>query len=181
MHDCCETVGAARTHSRRAFVRSVALGGGVALLFGPRALAAGADILLLTCVDYRLEHQVLDYIDSMGLSEKYYHLALAGASLAALTNQRPAWGQTFWEHLAFTLGDGKPGNQGIRKVMVLDHRNCAAYRKFLGEGVERDRATELGVHTLYLRRLRSKIHEKHPKLEVALGLMELNGKVEDIA
>ena len=177
MHDCCEAVGAARTHSRRSFVRSVALGGGVALLFGPRALADDheCDVLLLSCIDFRLVQKTVDYMNSQRLERDYDHIALAGASLAALTEQKPAWGETFWQHVQTAIDLHK-----IKRVMVMDHRECGAYRTLLGDWVERDEETETEVHRVYLLRLREQISRRYSSLGVWLGLMDLKGNVQVI-
>ena len=168
-----------RMESRRTALRAMALGGGAALLVGLplAARAAGhCDVLLLSCMDYRLMDEVAAYMDGRGLKDGYDHVILAGASLGALTDKRPAWGKTFWEHL-----DAAIQLHAIKKVMVIDHKDCGAYRLFLGEAAVSTPARELGAHELYLRKLRAGISKRHPKLEVELGLMGLDGKVQTIA
>ena len=168
------------TPSRRGALRFIALGGGAALLTSlqPRtARAAGhVEVLLLSCMDYRLMDELAAYMDSRGLKDAYDHVILAGASLGALTDKRPAWGRTFWEHL-----DAAIQLHSVKKVMVIDHKDCGAYRLFLGEAAVSTPARELGAHELYLRKLRAGISKRHPKLEVELGLMGLDGKVQTIA
>jgi len=141
-----------------------------------RARAAGTvDWVLLSCMDYRLTSELAAYMDSRGLKDGYDHLILAGASLGALTNQRPDWGRTFWQHLDVALDLHK-----VKKVMVMDHRDCGAYRVFLGEEAVDTPEKELAAHTHYLRLLRRRIGQKHDELHVELGLMDLDGKVMTI-
>ena len=165
--------------TRRRVLSSIALGGGVALLTATASptLAAGhVDVLLLSCMDYRLMDEIAAYMDSRGLKDGYDHVILAGASLGALTDQRPAWGRTFWEHLDVAIQ-----LHHIKKVMVIDHRDCGAYRVFLGEKAVGTPQLELDAHTHYLRELKAQILRRHKDLQVELGLMSLDGKVQTVA
>jgi carbonic anhydrase len=141
------------------------------------ARASGqADAVLLTCMDYRLENEILAYMDGLGMRDKYDHVVLAGASLGALTPKMPDWGKTFWQHLDIAIQ-----LHHVHEVIVLDHRDCGAYKTFLGEDAVKTPADELAVHTRYMHRLKSEIGTRHPSLGVELGLMALDGNVEKIA
>ena len=154
---------------------------------GAGALAAGAaratpaddhhcDYLLLTCMDFRLLDDIAVYMNGRGLQQDYDHVALAGASLGALTPKRPDWGPTFWQHLDAAIGLHK-----VKQVMVIDHWNCGAYELFLGEEAVNTPEKEYAEHVRHLRRLRALIRNRYPKHGVELGLMNLKGKVETIA
>jgi len=168
------------SESRRRFLRFALLGGASLLASGwPPQMASAAEeveALLLTCMDYRLVDKTGRYMDGRGLRNKYDHVILAGASLGALTEKYPSWNQTFWEHLSVAIDLHK-----IRKVIVMDHRDCGAYKVILGEDLAKNRSKETEVHRTKLRELKKKISEKHSKLEVELLLMSLDGKVEAIS
>jgi carbonic anhydrase len=167
-----------RTRSRRSALRTIALGGGAALLttLPLVARASGhADALLLTCMDYRLMDEVAAYMQGRGMKDDYDHVVLAGASLGALLDKHPDWGRTFFEHLDVSLQ-----LHHIKRVIVIDHRDCGAYSTFLGPATVSTPAKELSIHTRYLERLRAEIKKRHPMLEVELGLMGLDGKVQTI-
>jgi carbonic anhydrase len=165
---------------RRRFVKlgSAAAGATMAApLLSRSALAAGdADALLLNCMDYRLTGKITDYMGGEGLAGKYDQVILAGAALGAVTHKYPAWGVTFREHLAVAIE-----LHHIHQVIVIDHRDCGAYKVILGRDYASDLAAETIIHADMLHRLRREIHGLHPKLEVRLGLMSLDGKVEPIA
>lgn len=165
---------------RRRFLKLAALGGaGVLALALParRARAGGkTDALLLSCMDYRLIDDTERYMAGRGLRDKYDHVILAGASLGALTEKYPAWNKTFWEHLDVAIQLHQ-----IHKVIVMDHRDCGAYKVVLGEDFAKDPAKETAAHAAKLRALRDQITQKYPKLEVELLLMDLQGSVEPIA
>jgi carbonic anhydrase len=172
MGDCCLNAPV----SRRAAFRTIALGGGVSLLLTRPALAGHCDVLLLSCMDYRLLDDLAAFMDSRGLKGNYDHVVLAGAALGVLTTKMPDWGRTFWEHL-----DTAIQLHHVSKVMVIDHRDCGAYRLLLGDAAVKDAATELASHTDQLHRVRAAIKSRHADLEVELGLMELTGEVAQIA
>ncbi|WP_043745992.1 carbonic anhydrase [Paramagnetospirillum magneticum] len=177
MSDCCTD--AFKDLSRRGFVK-LALGAGAALWvnFKPSiSLAAGGtEALLLSCMDYRLMDDIVRYMDGRAMTNKYDHVVLAGASLGVLQDKNLSWGQTFWDHVQVALD-----LHHIQKVIVMDHRDCGAYKVFLGPDSAKDAATETASHTAKLRALRTAINAKHPTLAVELLLMDLEGKVETVA
>ena len=166
-------------NDRRKFLGLAALGGGglLAASFAPQARAAGTtEALLLTCMDDRLMDEIERYMSARGLRDRYLHLILSGASLGVMSDQHPAWGQTFWEHLAIATEVHR-----IRRVIVIDHRDCDAFRLELGEEHLKDQRAERQAHAAPLRRLKDRIREKYPEVEVEMKLMALGGRVEAIA
>lgn len=168
-------------NGRRRFLQVAALGCGASLLAAtslvPEARAAGAtDALLLSCMDFRLMDDIERYMSGRKLRDKYDHIVLAGASLGAVTDKYPAWSKTFWEHVDIAI---KLHN--IHTVIVMDHRDCGAYKVILGPEHAKDSETEKEAHAVQLKRLKSQIAEKYPKLKVEMLLMALDGKVEVIS
>lgn len=168
-------------NARRKFLQLAALGGGVSLLAAtsllPQARAAGAtDALLLSCMDFRLMDDIERYMSGRGLRDKYDHVVLAGASLGAITDKYPAWNKTFWEHLDIAI---KLHN--IHTVVVLDHRDCGAYKVILGPEHAKEPKLEKDTHAAQLKKLQGMINEKYPKLKVETLLMALDGKVETVS
>jgi len=134
--------------SRREFIKLATLGVGAVLLgsFLPRtALAGQADALLLSCMDYRLVDDTERFMARKGLKDKYDHVILAGASLGALTGKFPAWNKAFWEHLGVAIQ-----LHSVHKVVLLDHRDCGAYKVVKGEdfGKTPDKETEVHAETM---------------------------------
>ena len=148
----------------------------VMAFFPKPALSGHTDALLLSCMDYRLVDDTERYMTNRGLRDKYDHVILAGASLGATTDKYPCWSQTFWDHLDVAI---KLHN--IKKVIVLDHRDCGAYKVILGEDFAKDPGKEKSVHTDKLSALASRLKEKYPGLEIELLLMDLAGEVEKIS
>jgi carbonic anhydrase len=160
-------------------MQAASLGAAASLLVATRSearAAATTDALLLTCMDYRVMDDAEHYMAGRGMRNKYDHIVLAGSSLGAITDKYPAWKQTFWDHLdiAIKLHD-------IKTVMLLDHRDCGAYKLILGAAKVADAKIEKETHAVQLKELKSQIGKKHPKLAVEMLLMGLDGKVDVIA
>lgn len=177
---CCECSSFLdQSVSRRRFVKKVALGGGAMLLStmlpGIARASGNTEALLLSCMDYRLVDDTEKYMAGRGLRNKYDHVVLAGASLGAVTTKFPEWGKTFWGHLDVAIN-----LHHIKKVVVIDHRDCGAYKVILGEDLATDKPKEFDVHAAQLKKFKAQILKKHPKLEVELALMDLEGKVEEV-
>lgn len=170
------------TGSRRRFLRIAVLGTGASLLTAAAwpwryvRAAGNTEALLLSCMDYRLIDDTERYMAGRGLKDKYDQVILAGASLGALTDKYPAWNKTFWEHLDVAIQ-----LHHIQKVILMDHRDCGAYKVILGEDFGKNPANEKNVHAQKLRELGGRVKKQHPKLTVELLLMGLDGKVETIA
>lgn len=132
-----------------------------------------AEALLLSCIDYRLPGKIARYMEGRGLAANYDHVILAGASLGATNTLYPQWGLTFRDHLDLAVK-----LHGIRRVIILDHRECGSYRVIFGTNLSGD--AETAQHAHELRRLALAIHASHPGLEVETLLMSLDGSVEPV-
>jgi carbonic anhydrase len=166
---------------RRTFLQVAVLGGGASLLASmlPVNIASAggdAEALLLSCMDYRLMDKIGRYMASRRLRHKYDHIVLAGAALGAVSDKYPAWNKTFWDHVGLAVD-----LHHIHKVIVMDHRDCGAYKVILDEDFAKDPVKERKIHSEKLKELAQLINKQHPKVEVELLLMGLDGKVESIS
>jgi len=134
-----------------------------------------ADTLLLTCMDFRLMSHIERYMFGRDLRKKYDHVVLAGASLGAITDKYPSWNETFWDHLSIAIE-----LHNIRTVIVLDHRDCGAYKVILGPEHAKDPKVERDIHAVQLQKLKGMISKRYPELKVETLLMSLDGKVQTI-
>jgi hypothetical protein len=132
-------------------------------------------VLLLSCMDLQLE-EAGDATVKDPLPRRYDHMALAGASLGAVTTRFPHWGRTFYEHLALARAI-----HGVRRVVLLDHRDCEAYERLLALGLADDRSREREVHLAHQQKLRRKIHALDPSIQVDCWLLSVDGRVEDMS
>ncbi len=170
--------GRASCFSRRRILQFAAAG--ATLLSAPLvptpAAAGHADALLLSCMDYRLLDDIVRYMDSRDLTDNYDQVILAGASLGATTNVYPQWGETFWSHLQLALD-----LHHVNRLIILDHRDCGAYKAIFGQDYAADPQRETEIHTVQMKELRAAVAQKHPTLPTELMLMSLDGSVEAIS
>jgi hypothetical protein len=156
---------------------SLAIGGLAGLALLPRqALAKGkADALVLNCMDYRLVDEGVQYFNARGLRNNYDQVILAGASVGALGKIGPEWAATFWKHV-----ETAKALHHIECLIVIDHRDCGAYKIVFGPDSITDRDMETALHRSQMILLRQELAQRHPDLRFEGGLMSLNGAVENL-
>jgi len=98
------------------------------------------------------------------------------ATLGALTDYCKEWNKTFWEHLKIASD-----LHHIKKVILMDHRDCGAYKVILKADFSKDQQMETRIHGKFLRDLMVAIHKRYPELEVERLLMNLDGTVQKIS
>ena len=115
------------------------------------------EVVLLSCMDFRYPHRILDSMDERGLRGKYDHLILAGASLGVV--HAPEWQKTFLDQLKFAVD-----KHGATQVIILDHRDCGAYREYLHVTAD-DPAKEKAAHEQQARMAMDLIVQALPSLK----------------
>lgn len=108
------------------------------------------EALVLTCMDLRVTDDIARLFTRKGkeswwatlglkeppigpdgevldaLADEYDHIALAGASLAAMGPSHPAWRETVWNHVGLA-----PKLHRSRRLVIVEHQDCGAYKKLL--------------------------------------------------
>ena len=102
-------------------------------------------------------------------------MALAGASLGLALPALAAWGATIEAQVQAALELHR-----ITRVLLLDHRDCGAYRVYLDLNAAADPARETAVHTTQLRAARAALTHRWPALVVELLLMDMDGTVSAV-
>jgi hypothetical protein len=162
--------------SRRRFLRAAGAVAGAGLFLPRPALAGSADALVLTCMDYRLIDEALNYFNGRGLKNKYDHIVLAGASAGALGKLGAEWSATFWKHVETAIQ-----LHHVSELIVVDHRDCGAFKIVYGAEPIAHQGRETALHRTLLHQLRAEVGAKFPKLRTQLLLMALDGSVEDLS
>jgi hypothetical protein len=161
--------------SRRRLLGAGALGLlGLALPFGARA-GGKAQALVLNCMDFRLVDEGVQYFNARGLRNNYDQVILAGASVGALGKIGPEWAATFWKHV-----ETAKALHHIEKLIVVDHRDCGAYKIVFGADSIADKDIETALHRSQMILLREELKQRHPELGFEGALMSLNGAVENL-
>ena len=102
---------------------------------------------MLSCMDYRLVDDFVYFMAQQGLHDGYDHVVLAGASLGVMSEKFAAWHETFWTHLDVAIQ-----LHHVEEVVVLDHRDCGAYRLALGAEAVDTPEKETAAHADTIRR-----------------------------
>ncbi len=161
--------------SRRALA-GLAAGAAGLMLMPLRARASGAiEAMGVTCIDYRLVDDAVRFFDKLGLTNEYDELALAGASLAAVSPKFPKANAAFWDQLAISKS-----LHHIKKVIVVDHRDCGAYKVAFGKAFAAEHDAETAQHATVMKTLKAMLAKKHPDLAAEFYLMALDGTAQSV-
>jgi|ERR1044072_348175 carbonic anhydrase len=137
--------------------------------------SANIPLLMLTCMDSRYPQRIIQIMDSKGLRGKYDQLILAGASLGVV--HKPEWTTTFMDQLGFAIKE-----HGVTEVLILDHRDCGAFKKLLVPGVgPEDPEKEKTAHIKIAKKAISLITKNFKKIKEVHCLLLPNETVDDLA
>jgi carbonic anhydrase len=159
---------------RRRFLHVTA---GAGMLAAFPSLAFGADgnydAMLLTCIDPRFPEPTINYMKSRSMIGKYSQFTFAGAAIGVVAPVFKNWAKAFWDNLAISTQVHQ-----IPKVIAMNHRDCGAAKIAYGAEKVANPQIETETHKAALMEFRKQMNERRPKLQVELGLMALDGKVE---
>ncbi len=160
--------------SRRSFGGIVAAGLAYSIV-PAKAAAHAADALVVTCMDYRLVDDATKFFDGLKLTNRYDQISMAGATLAATSPKLASMNAVFWEHIGLAKQ-----LHGITKVIMVDPRDCGAYRLVLGAAANIARDAETELYRKEMVTLKADIAKRHPDLGSEFYLMDLNGQAAKI-
>lgn len=160
--------------SRRSILRwTGGLASAISLAPGYSFAKGTADAVVLGCMDYRLVDDSASYFTKRGMANKYDQLVLAGGSIGALGKLGEEWSATFWKHV-----DTAIKLHHVHQLIVLDHRDCGAYKLVFGEQSIAERDAESALHRTQMTLLQGQVKERFPQLATEMLLMNLDGTVE---
>lgn len=161
------------TYGRRRFLSlGAAAGLALALPSGARAASGNYEAMALTCIDPRFQEPVRTYLHQRGLTGKYSQFTIAGAAIGVAAPVFKDWQKAFWDNLGTSVQ-----LHNIKKVIVIDHRDCGAAKIAYGEAKVASRDIETQTHKAALADFRKQLAEKHASLALEAWLMDLEGKV----
>lgn len=183
MCECEAPAGALAAAYGRATIKKIdrrALGSLMAGVAGAAALpgagrAATVTALAITCIDYRLVDDAVAFFNGQKLTNDYDQVSLAGASLAAISPKFPSSNAAFWDH----IGIAKQLHH-IKKVIVVDHRDCGAFKVAFGKDFRGEGAAETAQHRGVMEQVKARLAKAHPDLSAEFYLMGLDGKTERV-
>lgn len=132
-----------------------------------------ADAFVLSCIDPRLVDDVTQLLATMGRTNRYSEMRIAGAALAAVDEARPGWNTAVWDNLAASRQ-----LHGVRRVIIINHRDCGAMNLWAGRNLAQDPADEERQHQAVMERAAAEVLRRHPDMAVELHLMALDGSTQ---
>ncbi len=131
--------------------------------------------LVLSCIDYRVLEAERYFLSLQNLGNLYDMTALAGSSLALSGVPHQADAMAFWDQLDISYR-----LHHIKKVIILDHQDCAAFAYKINPQISDDPKLELQTHQESMSRAYWAIRDKYPDLNIELYFVSLNADVKSL-
>jgi carbonic anhydrase len=130
-----------------------------------------ARAMVITCMDFRLIDDAVNYLNSKGYNNNYDEFILAGASLGYNQTVYSSWAETLDTHIELA-----EKLHHITEIIVIDHMDCGAYKIFYNKQsiTEED---EIALHKENFSKFKEIIGKKYPDLTVRTILMNLKGEI----
>ena len=122
-----------------------------------------AEVIVVTCIDFRLQEAINNWISQNFPPKTFDRVALAGG----VKNLESILGQI---DIAVRL-------HHIKKVVLVNHEDCGAYGQ---ENFPETQAEHI-KHSKDLKNAKAKVKEIHPDLDVETHYLHLNGTFEPIS
>jgi carbonic anhydrase len=142
----------------------------------------GIKALVITCIDFRLIDEAVEYLNSKGYLDNYDEFILAGASLGYNTslnalNVNPKY--SGWDKVLENHIDISDSLHKIKEIIIIDHMDCGAYKAQLNDGKSYSKCEEINKHVENLNIFRNTINSKYSsKYNVKTWIMRLDGTVD---
>ena len=162
---------------RRHFLRLTA-GAGLAAAFPLSSHAqeletAELPTLLLICNEGGVWQKANNYMKARKLSGRYEPVEVEGAAIGLVADQYKAMRDGFWQKLMSAAAFQQTG-----RVIALNHRGCSAMKTAYGLVKVKDHLLETETHRYALQEFRKQMAERSPAIDVWIGLIGLDGKVD---
>ena len=128
--------------------------------------------MVLSCIDPRFQTVVYNYLKKKKLVGKYSSFTIAGSAVGVTASKFKRWHKVFWDNF-----DTSVKLHNIRKLIVINHRDCGA-AKIINGKKEFSKANETLVHRNSFQKIKKIFKRKYPKLRIELKLISLNSKVK---
>jgi len=128
--------------------------------------------MVLSCIDPRFQPIVYNYLKRKKLIGKYSAFTIAGSAIGVTAPKFKKWHKTFWDNLETSIKLHK-----IKKLIVINHRDCGVAKIINGKKIL-NKNNELNIHKISFIKIKKKVKNKYPNLDIETNLISLNKKVE---
>jgi carbonic anhydrase len=136
---------------------------------------------VLSCIDYRVMDSTIELLKQDCCVDAFDHTVLAGASLGYNQTDYISWKKTFIDHIDLAIQ-----LHHIKKIVVVDHDDCGAYRLFyphLNDDNKCERKHHIKNIKKFIKHMKKFIkHMKkmYPNMHYSGYLLSLDGSFEKI-
>ena len=116
--------------------------------------------MILSCIDPRFQPVVYNYLKKKKLVGKYSSFTIAGSAVGVTASKFKRWHKAFWDNF-----DTSVKLHNIRKLIVINHRDCGA-AKIINGKKEFSKANETLVHKNSFQKIKKIFKRKYPKLRM---------------
>lgn len=132
--------------------------------------------LLVSCIDSDLRSEVQDFMENtLRLNSDYDEFMMPGAALSYLQVAYPEWSRTLEDVIKMAKN-----NQGIKRVIFLDHLECQAYKLLQPSYARESHEKQLESHKKTFSEVRKKLSKAFPDLEIHTLVMDDQGTILNI-
>jgi carbonic anhydrase len=132
--------------------------------------------LLVSCIDSDLRSEVQDFMENtLQLKDTYDEFMMPGAALSYLQVAYPEWSRTLEDVIKVAKN-----NQGIKRVIFLDHLECQAYKLLHPLYARESHEKQLEGHKKTFSEVRKKLSKVFPDLEIHTLVMDDQGTILNI-
>lgn len=125
--------------------------------------------LALSCIDYRLFDATIELLKKDCRVDAFDHTILAGASLGYNQIKYKCWPKTLRNHIDLAIELHK-----IKKIVVIDHEDCGAYKLFYPD-LEEKPHREKHYHKKNVKKFIKTMKSIYPDLHYSGYLLALDG------
>ena len=126
--------------------------------------------LALSCIDYRLFDDTIEFLKKDCNVKNFDHTILAGSSLGFNQKKYNCWPNTFIQHVQLAID-----LHHIKKIVVIDHDDCGAYKLFYP-----DHHNERKLHIKNIKKFIKQMKKKFPDMIYSGYILHLDGSVEKV-
>lgn len=160
---------------RRHFLQMSAAALAAGFSFAARAENGPIEAMLLICTDPRIGQPTVNFMNAQEMAGKYRPFAIEGGAIGLVAEQfrNSPLRKQFWDDL-----DSAVAFSQLQSIIALDHRDCDAAKTAYGLAKTSDHLLETEMHRYALTEFRNRVAARHADVDVKIGLMALNGKVQ---
>jgi hypothetical protein len=131
--------------------------------------------VIITCMDFRFQKKIQNYLLENGYLGESDEIIVAGAGRDLIKPVTEADGEYLWKQLSLSMKLHNPDN-----IIIIEHQDCGGWAqdKTIPSGLSND--DDRDSHQIYCQKLQKKIADEYPDKKIKFLYAELNGKIGEM-